>query len=168
MQCESCSEYEANVHLTHVVNGVSREIHLCEGCAVKNGININGAMSLTDILVGLGAIEATEEGGAGKVCPFCHMSLGELRRGSRMGCSVCYETFGAEVTTMLSDMQNGTSHIGKAPGVITPIPAVKTVRVEPLARQLEEAVAREDFEMAARLRDEIRSAKQSVEQEKTV
>ncbi|MEI6808921.1 MAG: UvrB/UvrC motif-containing protein [bacterium] len=168
MQCESCGEYEANVHLTHVVNGVSREIHMCEGCASKNGININGAMSLTDILVGLGAIEETAESVGGKVCPFCRMSLGELRRGSRMGCSVCYETFGAELTSMLADMQNGTNHVGKTPGAVVTIPVIKSVRAEPLGRQLEEAVAREDFETAARLRDEIRSVKQTAEQEKAV
>lgn len=163
MQCESCGEYEANVHLTHVVNGVTREVHLCEGCAAKNGINISGAMSLTDILVGLGAIQETEEGASGKACPFCHLSLGEFKRGSRMGCALCYEAFGTELGSMLSEMQNGTKHAGKAPGgKITPI---KIVRTDNLERELADAVAREDFETAARIRDEIKSLKAAAGQE---
>jgi len=32
-----------------------------------------------------------------------------------MGCAACYEVFGTEVKTMLSDMQNGTKHVGKVP-----------------------------------------------------
>ena len=90
MQCESCGKNEANVHLTHVVNDVTREAHLCEGCAGKNGININGALSLTDILVGLGAIDETADSSGGEVCPFCRITMAELRRGARMGCAVCY------------------------------------------------------------------------------
>jgi len=45
-------------------------VHLCEGCAEKNGIGINGAMSLTDILVGLGPLEEQDDAGSGKTCPF--------------------------------------------------------------------------------------------------
>lgn len=165
MQCESCGEYEANVHLTHVVNGVSREIHLCEGCASKNGMNINGAMSLTDILVGLGTIEETQDGGSGKVCPFCRLTLGELRKGSRMGCAVCYEVFGAELKTMLSDMQNGTKHVGKVPSAGAA--GGGNIGTEILERELEDAVAREDFERAAKIRDEIRNGKLAAKPEKS-
>lgn len=156
MQCESCGEYEANVHLTHVVNGMTREVHVCEECAGKNGININGAMSLTDILVGLGALEEAEDGG-GKACPFCRLTAAELRKGSRPGCAVCYETFGAELKTILTDMQKGAKHVGKAPGVKAM--AAKSIQAEDMERQLEDAVAREDFEAAARIRDEIKTVK---------
>jgi len=163
MQCESCGEYEANVHLTHVVNGMTREVHVCEECAGKNGININGAMSLTDILVGLGALEEAEDGG-GKACPFCRLTAAELRKGSRPGCAVCYETFGAELKIILADMQKGTKHVGKVPGVKAV--AVRSVPTENMERQLADAVAREDFEAAARIRDEIRNSKASEELEK--
>ncbi|MEI6972486.1 MAG: UvrB/UvrC motif-containing protein [bacterium] len=158
MQCEACGEYEANVHLTHVVNGTSREINLCEGCAAKHGINVNGAMSLTDILVGLGALEEVEDAGSVKACPSCHLTLGELRKGARMGCASCYEVFGAELKPMLADMQKGTKHAGKVPVAEVPV-AARDVRLEAMQRELEEAVSKEDFETAARIRDEIRDGK---------
>lgn len=158
MQCEGCGEYEANVHLTHVVNGVSREVHLCDACAAKNGINISGATSLSDILVGLGALEEVEDTGSSKACTFCHLTLGELRKGSRMGCATCYEVFGAELKAMLADMQKGTKHAGKVP-VAEAAAEVRDVRLEALERDLEEAVVKEDFETAAQIRDKIRDWK---------
>ena len=156
MLCESCGEYDANVHLTHVVNGVAREIHVCEECAAKHGIHVQGAMSLTDLLMGIDSLE-TEEQGPEKTCPFCKLALSELKKTSRLGCAVCYEVFSAELKTLLYNMQSGTKHVGKTP--FGPAPAAAGPLVADLERKLEDAIAREDYETAAGLRDEIRQAK---------
>jgi len=158
MLCESCGEYESNVHLEHVINGVSREVNLCEECAVKSGININGSMSLTDILVGLGALEEVEGGGSEKACPFCHMTVSEFRKTSRLGCAVCYDVFNAELKTLLAGMQKSAKHVGKVPSSGAG-PTPKNDRLSALEKELSEAVAGEDFEKAARIRDEIRESR---------
>ena len=159
MQCESCGACEANVHLTHVVDGVSREAHLCEECASKNGININGAMSLTDILVGLGAMEEAGDERGAKVCSFCGLKSAEFRKGSRLGCAACYDVFGQELKTIVSDMQKGPKHVGKAPGK-TAAGGAKDKRLADLERDLEAAIAEEAFEKAAKLRDAIKAMEQ--------
>jgi protein arginine kinase activator len=53
MQCECCQEHEATIHLTQVLNGESRELHLCEECAEEHGLNVQGAMSVPELLFGM-------------------------------------------------------------------------------------------------------------------
>ena len=37
--CQSCKEQPATIHLTEIVDGEKRELHYCEDCAHKEGIN---------------------------------------------------------------------------------------------------------------------------------
>ena len=39
MLCENCGENEANVKYTQVINGIKKQMNLCENCA--NGLGIN-------------------------------------------------------------------------------------------------------------------------------
>ena len=39
MLCENCGENEANVKYTQIINGVKKQMNLCEHCAEKLGIN---------------------------------------------------------------------------------------------------------------------------------
>ena len=56
MLCENCGENEANVKYTQIVNGVKKEMILCEECAREKGITnmdfnmpINFSSFLSDI-----------------------------------------------------------------------------------------------------------------------
>lgn len=40
MVCQNCGKNEANVKYTQIVNGVKKEMVLCEECAEKMGIQI--------------------------------------------------------------------------------------------------------------------------------
>ena len=154
MLCESCGEYDANVHLTHVIEGVSRELHLCEDCASRSGINVEGSMSLTDIFMGLGPMSNDETAGVTKVCPLCGMGLVDFRSTSRLGCPVCYDTFRVELDPMLAGMHKGTKHAGKRPPAADDGPEAYS-RLRSLEKDLTSAVAAENYEAAAKLRDEI-------------
>ena len=39
MYCENCGNNEANVKYTQIINGVKKQMNLCEHCANKMGIN---------------------------------------------------------------------------------------------------------------------------------
>ena len=39
MLCQNCGENEANVKYTQVINGVKKQMNLCENCANRLGIN---------------------------------------------------------------------------------------------------------------------------------
>jgi protein arginine kinase activator len=145
------------------VDGVAREVHLCEECASRNGINIEMPMSMTDLLAGFQALEEVDAGSKSKKCPLCGMRLRDFQKTSRLGCPACYDTFRGELKRLLAGMQKGEQHAGKQPAWATG-PADSS-SVLALRKELETAVAGENYEEAARLRDRILMEKARAESE---
>ena len=69
-----------------------------------------------------------------------------------MGCPDCYSTFADILNPYVEKIHGATQHIGAAPAAEQP----KTDPIEALRAQLKTAVENEEYEQAARLRDEIR------------
>lgn len=152
MKCECCLNSEAVVHVKHASNGEVKEIHLCGECAAKKGFNapLTG-MSLTDLLFGIEIEKEAETPAPDPACPGCHMRRSDFRKASRFGCAVCYDTFAEEVQSCIAEYQKGSRHTGKAPAR-----QAARLGIGLLRKRLEAAVAAQDFEEAARLRDRIR------------
>ena len=53
MLCDICGKKIATVHLTEIINGEVKELHLCEECALKKSQEVQKQFSLADILAGL-------------------------------------------------------------------------------------------------------------------
>lgn len=163
MKCDLCNK-EAVVHLTQVINGEMKEIHLCEEHAVAQGIDIDSPISITDILMGLGPQgKSSPPGDLSFACPRCGLTRDEFRKSGRLGCPVCYETFMAELTMAVKAMHHSVQHVGKIPareGVQTRIKS----QIARLQKELDDAVAREDYEQAARLRDQIRDTRKQADE----
>jgi protein arginine kinase activator len=160
VHCEHCQQHEATIHLTQMIDGQSRELHLCEDCAEASGLNVQGVMSIPEILFGMGTPGEADSGegkSSGKSCPQCHMRGCDFKKTGRLGCPSCYETFSAELGPMLAAMHKGGRHTGKVPesrcqGL------EKEARLAQFQKQLQEAIRTEHYEEAARLRDQIREA----------
>jgi protein arginine kinase activator len=160
MKCDVCGESDATVHLTQMVNGAVKKLHLCEECAEQSGINISGPLSLTDVLFGMGAQSDGDLTAQEKSCKRCHMTKADFKKTSRLGCPECYEAFSDELAPLLAAMHKGSQHAGKTPsGEI--MDAQTFSEIETMQKQLKEAVAAEQYEEAARLRDLIRQEKQA-------
>jgi protein arginine kinase activator len=149
--CESCQINPATVDFTHVVSGEVQKLKLCAECAAEKNIHVQGPLSLTDILFGLGDKNVEPSATPDHACPSCHMRRSDFRKTTQLGCPVCYETFAAELAPMFKSMHGDVRHIGK-------VPRLEQVNVELqlLQRQLDDAVETQDFEEAARLRDAVR------------
>ena len=81
----------------------------------------------------------------------------------RFGCSGCYETFRPEVEGMLGSMHKGVHHVGRVPhGQMER--RQRSQRLKQLKSRLDSAIASENYEEAAGLRDEIREIETSVEE----
>ncbi len=160
MLCELCQDNEAAVHLTQVIEGDVKKLHLCHQCAAQSGFNVDSALSLTDVLFGMGAPQATDAGAPEKTCRSCHMRRADFRNTSRLGCPACYETFAEELNPLLTGMHHGPTHTGKIPQSAAQAPA-DAPSVAELQKQLKEAVSKEHYEEAARLRDVIRKLRAS-------
>jgi len=163
MKCDLCDN-EAVVHLTQVVNDEMKEVHLCEEHAKEQGIDIHSPISITDILMGLGGPQKNLPGELSLACPRCGMARDEFRKTGRLGCPECYKTFMAELTMAIKAMHHSAQHVGKIPGREGAQTRIKS-NLARLQKELEAAVAREDYEKAAQLRDQIKSARDEAAQD---
>lgn len=175
MLCCVCHQNEATVHLTQIANDKIQKVDLCEPCAKAKGVNDPTGFSLADLLLGLGSAQELTPGaekGEEVACPRCGFTQADFKKTGRLGCADCYATFKDGLSGMLKSMHKGVRHVGKTPGEPAPRSAGKpeaarppapkadaSQRVKTLETKLRQAVASEDYEQAARLRDEIRELK---------
>ncbi len=101
-------------------------------------------------------------------CPACGLLFRQFRETGRLGCEACYETFAARLAPLIARAHEGaTHHVGRGPcrgGELPPAlpapprapPAELLRRVNELRAQLEAAIACEQYERAATLRDQLR------------
>lgn len=92
---------------------------------------------------------------ADMVCPQCGTSLGSCLKTRRIGCARCYSVFREHLQLPVDREGQTLMHVGRSP-LRTRAAQADRLRWEKLQRQLDEAVAREDYESAAKLRDELR------------
>ena len=160
MLCCVCKEKEAKVHLTQIVGDKMQKVDLCEGCAAQKGVNDPAGFSLADLLLGLGASQEMEQaaGGGDLKCPNCGFTQADFKKAGRLGCSECYVTFSEGLEGLLKTMHKGTKHSGKVPQAFQHSRELSD-RLRSLQKKLDKAVAEEDFEQAAAMRDEIKVTK---------
>ncbi|MBM3286092.1 MAG: hypothetical protein FJY88_01895 [Candidatus Eisenbacteria bacterium] len=160
MKCQVCGEAEASIHFKELKNDEMRELHLCPACAEEKGLHgvvEQDKLSLASQFVWMAENLYPES--AAKIgeihCSKCGLRYTEFTRHGRLGCMDCYGAFDLQLRRLLRRIHGATRHGGKTPGrPIAPSGARTTVRR--LQEELQRAVAREDFERAAELRDRIR------------
>ncbi|MGE9291161.1 MAG: UvrB/UvrC motif-containing protein [Puniceicoccales bacterium] len=89
-------------------------------------------------------------------CPACGCSKEKFEETGRFGCPECYQAFGPFLKPILRKMHKGLHHAGKIPKRRLS-PEVIDQRIRLLTEELDQAVRIENYEDAARLRDEVRS-----------
>ena len=157
MKCDLCDN-SAVVHETTVKNGIKNEVHLCEEHAAEAGISLPGQQPISQLLTQYVICKSGSSRGrtSQKTCPTCGLSLRSFRRKGQLGCPGCYEAFEEQLTPMIERAQNGgTSHIGKCPSR-GGASMERQLNIQRLFRELEDAVAAEQYERAAELRDRLR------------
>ncbi len=155
MQCDVCSEKDATVFLTQIVEGKMQKVNLCESCSKAKGVNDPTGFALADLLLGLGAAQQIEKGPASLKCSVCGFTQADFKKTGRLGCSACYDTFAQGLVGMLGNMHKGTTHVGKVPGHLARARELSQ-KIRGLKEHLDQAVAEEQYEKAADLRDKIR------------
>lgn len=155
MLCDVCKSKEATVYLTEIVEGKMRKINLCEACSKEKGITDPKSFALADVLLGLGAAQELEKGQAVLRCPVCGFTQLDFKKTGRLGCSACYDTFAEGLMSLLKSMHKGVQHIGKIPKKRRKERQFGG-RIKTLRGNLDRAVADEEYEKAAQLRDEIK------------
>ncbi len=167
MLCDNCKKNQSTIRYTEIRGGASHTRNLCEDCARSAGfadplertvLSLGGAVS--DAIRCLR--ERAQEQPAGQ-CPACGCAVADFRRTGRLGCPECYRAFATILGPMLVKVHGAGRHLGKpAAPARSGAALLDGRRCQALRRRLDEAVEREEFELAARLRDKLRELEQEV------
>lgn len=178
MICQVCNKNQAKIHYKTNVNGKQTEMYLCRECAEKNGITHKPAFEPIDMIDGFFG-KGTDDifGGffAGmmndspvkvnepKVCPLCGMRFSDFLHDGKIGCAECYKTFSSSLNSTVKRIHGSAEHCGKVPeGRKDELSDKK--KIESLKLKLTEAIEKQEYEMAARYRDEIKALENKKEE----
>jgi protein arginine kinase activator len=160
MKCQKCHN-PATLHITEVLSETQfEELHLCEQCASKYLYESPGKGGGKG-----GGLEHASEGEEGGLfsqheCPSCGLKFVEFRNSGRLGCPHDYQEFRDELTPLLENIHGETKHCGKTPRRLPQSKQTQSELIQ-LRNRLKQAVTKEDYEEAAKLRDRIRVLEES-------
>lgn len=165
MKCQKCNKREATMHMTKIINGHKAEYYLCSECASAsqeyNEIKSKMDFGIGDFLSGMFSggkhtpiVDTTTD-----VCPTCNMHYSEFLKRGKLGCGDCYSVFSGRLKRPIKQIHGSAEHIGKIPkrcgGEL-----IFEKKISKLEADLNAAVLKQDFETAAKLRDEINEMKE--------
>lgn len=161
--CEECGVNEACYTISVMMGGQITQRHLCADCMAKMNMNLAAGNVKHLLSAIMSAITGTAEEAASEaiapeedvLCERCGTTLSQFTKSGRLGCPSCYTAFREQLTPMLQQIHGRVQHAGRKPIDDEAAQRRRTV-YERLSRQLEQAVAVEDFETAAILRDQLR------------
>jgi len=160
-KCDRCGR-PATIYLTEISDGKKLEKHLCEECAVAEGVAMKADIPISQLLEDFvlhstGAKNTSRDEADSKIaCDVCGMTWERFREEKVLGCPHDYDVFEQQLRPILLNEQEGAcQHIGKVPHRAGNDQR-KQNAVLRLRAQLNSAIAQEDYERAAALRDQIR------------
>lgn len=176
MMCDRCKKNEASIYYTEIINGEKKEQHICEECAMEySSFQMSSPFldqeftlgSLLSTILGnysnlSNSVHGTENSEGELRCDGCGMKYSEFLKLGRFGCHKCYDTFGKVLEKSLRNIQGADTHIGKKPiGFETKTEKLvkELPELDKLAIRLQDAIEKEEFEEAAKIRDRIRQIK---------
>lgn len=165
MLCDKCNKNNATVHITKVINGHREEINLCEACAKEEkGLNIDNSLDimssfpvqniLANILDYINKPQQQDIAYEYK-CSNCGTTYNEFKRQGLVGCSECYNTFGDSIMPIIKRIHGSVEHVGKIPEKSGQY-IIRQKKIKELREKLQNCIKEEQYEEAAKIRDEIK------------
>lgn len=160
-KCDRCQR-PATLRFTEIKGGQKIQRFLCDLHAVEEGL-AGAAPTAAPINQILENFVNIHSGGAGvsgpprqrPTCETCGLTFREFREKSLLGCPDCYRSFESLLGPLLERAHAGSvHHVGKSPTHADQSVDRQNVLMR-MRQRLEHAVEQEDYELAARLRDEI-------------
>jgi len=173
MLCDNCGKNEANIKYTQIINGVKKEMKLCQKCSESLGIddiNFNMSIDFSSFLGDL--ISDYEENSFMPMmskpkelrCNNCNTTYSEFLNTGKFGCAECYDAFSSKIESVLKRIHGSNKYVGrKSKSAVNKEEKNQEQKEEnklnKLERDLKQAIKEERYEDAAKIRDEIKKNK---------
>ncbi len=183
MKCDKCKTEDATVHVKQMVGKQIFAVNLCGQCAGQAGLGDleDGQLTLVAILQAIAknaltakpstatASTPSADTGAAKLrCAACGLAFDEFAAAGLLGCAACYQAFAEPLRNTIRGLHRDHVHRGRTPGGRDGRPAsLAPTTLARLEAELGRAVDCEDYEEAARLRDDIAQLKGAIAREAT-
>lgn len=162
--CAECGTNPGTVKVRHIVGDLVEDLLLCDVCAARHGIDRSDHWMeprVGDMLEHLIDPRAAEDLD-GPRCPTCGTDKRALRRTGTVGCADCYRSLEPEIRRLVGELRSGRTVVaagarhyrGKIPRKLRRYKALFVDRAL-VKERLDDALARESYEDAAQLRDEL-------------
>lgn len=164
MLCEYCNIKNATVTLTQNINGEIKTINICQDCAnalgvIPNTLEISDSIDDIDSFFAsmFGSTKSNTNSTAGTIaCDFCSTTLNEIQKTGKLGCAHCYDVFTQNIEGAIRHIHSANTHCGKIPFSVDGKLGLKR-KIDELKAKLSLAVQNEEYEKAAKIRDEIKA-----------
>ena len=168
MLCEKCNKNEAVVYYKETVNGKTTSLSLCKKCAAE--VTGDGGKSILDnpfgdvnslfgSLFGIPSYHTKNFISETKKCNLCGSTFSDLVSTGKAGCPECYRVFADELVPTVTKIHGSTSHVGSVPDRFR-VGFERKDKIKKLEAELKAAVADEEYEKAATLRDELKALRE--------
>ncbi len=161
MLCQNCHKKTASVFISSIINGQETRTYLCNDCAKNYTVfKFKDPFSIKDIMNKFDTSEeccvsSEEENNIDIVCSNCYSTYNEYRETGKVGCSQCYKFFEKELKPILKNVYGYEEYIGKIPKRNNNGRYINE-EMRMLKEDLNIAIEKEEYEMAAKIRDKIR------------
>jgi len=184
MLCQNCGENEVNFRYTQIINGVKKDMALCDKCAKileLDNIDFNMPIDFSSFLGDFLGLESNTEFLPNFIkkenlkCDNCGMTYDEFVETGKFGCDNCYNIFSDGINKVLKNVHGSDRHIGRISTSITDEKGkitkkgikqtqekqdntlnIKKEKIKKLNEELKLAIKEERYEDAAKIRDEIK------------
>jgi len=133
-------------------------MHICQNCTKAKTQELKENLTIPELLTGLMDTNAAAKREISLKCQFCGLTYADFKKKARLGCSRCYSVFKVQLLPLLKKIHGSINYAGKS---------VKNAQghnlsgdAKELKIRLERAVNLEEYEEAARLRDELKKLDQ--------
>lgn len=165
MLCQNCNERVASIHITKIMNGEKREVHLCDQCSALHEM-FNSSFNFQGFIATLLDLEdnSSDIGYSHSMdyhCEQCGMDYDTFKKHGKFGCEKCYDTFRPLINPMIKRMHGNEQHKGKIVKFGGENIRIKRDLLE-LNTNLATAIEKEEYEKAALFRDQIKNLKEKI------
>lgn len=164
MKCQYCGKNDATIEYHENINGVKKNLHICQSCANKMGLT-DFSSFFSPMFV---SIPEYSTYGDEEVCSKCGYTLDDYTKTGMFGCEECYNKFSNYLDELFLKTHGKNRHVklnsGDQNNAKKSLKDKKDDEILVLKRKLKKVIEEENYEEAAVIRDKIKEIEKNMKE----